>query len=376
MLFDIFSSDELTSLRENIFPVSTKIVSKEELCQKGVLVFGAGAFGRSVVDLLARSGIIPAWIVDSKKQYWETTINNIPVFPPETLEKAKNMYVVLTSGWAREMYSMCMLHDAKNILLPMNLPVNVITNSAIGYKLEEIDSQEDIVRLYQILSDKLSRDTFKALIAYNVTLDNAYFSQCMKDNIYFPSDIDIDISNFVDAGAYTGDTFESWVQAIDPSVINSYYGFEPGPNYSFLEKKINLLQTVVAAKIYNIALGNSRTQIALRDELCQTLSLTSSDNTVLSSCSCTFDKLDSIMPGEKITYIKMDVEGWELQLMEGALSIITEQRPALAISVYHKRDDWWKLPLWLHDKKMDYTFYFRHYAPTWSDTVCYAIPRC
>ncbi len=85
-------------------------------------------------------------------------------------------------------------------------------------------------------------------------------------------------------------------------------------------------------------------------------------------------KLDDVLAEERITFIKMDIEGSELPALKGAESIIRSQKPKLAISVYHKREDIWEIPEYILNIREDYKLYFRHYC-YWAtgETVMYAV---
>jgi hypothetical protein len=71
----------------------------------------------------------------------------------------------------------------------------------------------------------------------------------------------------------------------------------------------------------------------------------------------------------------MDIEGAELNALKGAERIIREQKPKLAICIYHKPEDVWKIPSLLLDFVPDYKFYIRHYfySSFWN-TVLFALP--
>ncbi len=55
-------------------------------------------------------------------------------------------------------------------------------------------------------------------------------------------------------------------------------------------------------------------------------------------------RLDDILGNRPVTFIKMDIEGSELAALRGAERIIRQQRPKLAICVYHKPEDMWEIP--------------------------------
>jgi len=69
----------------------------------------------------------------------------------------------------------------------------------------------------------------------------------------------------------------------------------------------------------------------------------------------------------------MDIEGSELQALQGAINTIKKSRPKLAVSVYHKRSDIWDIPMFLLGIHPDYRFYLRTYSFTGNETVLYAI---
>ncbi len=78
---------------------------------------------------------------------------------------------------------------------------------------------------------------------------------------------------------------------------------------------------------------------------------------------------------EKVDFIKMDIEGSELPALKGGLKTIQQDRPQLAVSIYHSNDDFVDIPLFLHENLKDYTFRLGHYSFDLCETVLYAIPN-
>lgn len=84
-------------------------------------------------------------------------------------------------------------------------------------------------------------------------------------------------------------------------------------------------------------------------------------------------KIDQEIPEEKITLLKMDIEGAELSALKGATQIIKIRQPDLAICVYHKLKDFWEIPLYIKSICPEYKIYLRHHSQTQIETVCYAV---
>ena len=87
------------------------------------------------------------------------------------------------------------------------------------------------------------------------------------------------------------------------------------------------------------------------------------------------DTIDNIVGDNKVNYIKMDIEGYEEQALQGAASTIMRWKPALAICVYHKKSDIWRLPLKILELNEDYRFFMGHYTLSWGDSVVYAVDK-
>jgi hypothetical protein len=71
------------------------------------------------------------------------------------------------------------------------------------------------------------------------------------------------------------------------------------------------------------------------------------------------------------TLIKLDVEGAEVEALNGAARLIREHRPKLAICAYHKSDDFVSLIDTVLAIRDDYRFALRHYSPLIYDSVLY-----
>jgi FkbM family methyltransferase len=75
----------------------------------------------------------------------------------------------------------------------------------------------------------------------------------------------------------------------------------------------------------------------------------------------------------RVDFIKMDIEGYELAALRGARQTIARSRPRLAISLYHRPQDFFEIPLWLKREFPWYRLHLEHYTIHQEETVLFAV---
>lgn len=76
----------------------------------------------------------------------------------------------------------------------------------------------------------------------------------------------------------------------------------------------------------------------------------------------------------RVDYLCLDVEGAEQRVLDGARRTIEAHRPQLAVCVYHRKEDFFRLPLALAERLDNYVFRLGHYCDHLNETVLYALP--
>lgn len=77
----------------------------------------------------------------------------------------------------------------------------------------------------------------------------------------------------------------------------------------------------------------------------------------------------------RVDFIKMDIEGAEVKALQGAKNTIEKFHPTLAISLYHKPDDFVTIPKLIAELNPKYDFYLDHHTIHFWETVLYCVPR-
>ena len=77
----------------------------------------------------------------------------------------------------------------------------------------------------------------------------------------------------------------------------------------------------------------------------------------------------------KIDFIKLDIDGAEINCLKGAINTLKRDRPQLSISIYHRYEDLYEIPLFLNEVLDNYTYRLGHYHYELGETVLYAFPN-
>jgi FkbM family methyltransferase len=91
--------------------------------------------------------------------------------------------------------------------------------------------------------------------------------------------------------------------------------------------------------------------------------------------SITIDSFCAEQNVGRVDYIKMDIEGSELRALRGAHKTIQRWRPKLAVCVYHKESDLWRITNLVREKFPFYRLVLGHHSLHEEETVLYAVAQ-
>lgn len=196
--------------------------------------------------------------------------------------------------------------------------------------------------------------------------------KCIIEDQYFDLEylkVDNDKEIFLDVGCYDGNSsinFKKWCGEHEYFI----YAFEPDSRC--IETCIlNLNNQKINYKLIPKGVWSDEMQISF-------FYSDYGDSCICRECGSVgipVISLDKELQDERVTFIKMDIEGAELQALIGAKKIIRKNKPKLAISVYHKKEDIFEIPQVILEYYSGYTLYLRHYSIDSNETVLYAIPK-
>lgn len=332
---------------------------------RSVVIFTTGSVAKSRFRILQQEGIVVDAFVDNDSKKVGGTCCGLPIISFQALLACyRDAYIILasrlyleaifeqltTAGFLQEQISTV---DFSFYEMSQQLPKHLAQHAARYEKA------------FDLLADERSKEVFIQRLRFLETLDNTWIMKIKEKHVMY---FDQSLMRFrnkeviVDGGAYLGDTLEQ-ARALGIDYA-AYHAFEPDAgSCSQAMQRYGVDEKV---QFYQKGLWSydGRLNFAASNDGGSMFCETGNGQVAVAA----IDNLN-ICP----TFIKMDIEGAEMAALRGAERSLREHAPKLAICVYHKLEDLFEIPLFLHACQPDYRIYLRHYGNGATDTVCYAI---
>lgn len=172
---------------------------------------------------------------------------------------------------------------------------------------------------------------------------------------------------FVDAGAFQGETDGDFVKWTNNS-YEKIFAFEPMESNVEICRKRYAENNIKNIDLFSKGTWSENGQISFSEGASQGQIDINGTNAIETI------KIDDAVAGYdgKITFIKMDIEGAELEALRGVKETIQKDRPRMAICIYHKPEDLYEIPQYLLSLVPEYRFKVRQYTSMNWETVLYA----
>ena len=190
-----------------------------------------------------------------------------------------------------------------------------------------------------------------------------------EDDLYAPKGLFEFTSNeaYVDGGSYDGDTIRAFIDRVHGR-FNDIYAFEPDPA-TFEKLKSNFRDEPRVHPIH-AGLHSHAGDLRFRDDASRGAIFADDGNIEMPVTT-----IDDVLGDRRLTYVKMNIEGAEIDALQGGRNAICKWLPRLAISVYHRASDLWRIPEVILELSSDYELYLRQHDGGIIETVLYALPR-
>jgi len=357
-------------LKEEVKLLNSRLNNAKHIC-----LFGAGSMGIDTAYYLNSKTIKIDCFCDNNSKIWgENICLNIPCISPSQLQHYKNgLLIIISSSYYSEIIKQLEENALYNYLVfPMFLYLR-IKDYIASCNVKTL--KDNIYNLISILEDKESIETLVSIIKKWFNPINSFYeiNVLHKSNgkQYFPSDI-IKLTSkevFIDVGAYNGDTMREFLDVTNKYFSNIIAYELDKNNFGKLQKEIQKYEPVIKNKIISYNMGLFDKNMLIKYSSNTTSGSINDKSETIGKVVALSNHLTNLLP----TYIKMDIEGAELDALIGAEEIIKRCKPKLAVCVYHNPEHFWQIPFYIKRLAPEYRIYLRHHSLDITETVCYAV---
>lgn len=332
-----------------------------------IIIYGMGNGADKVINQLYIRDILITGITASDDFVRGQNFHNFTVKKISDFENMFEDFIIITAfGSSRpEVMEHIFSLEKKYTVLALDVPVygdNIFDMKFYEKNIEEIE------KTYHLLADNQSKTVYENIINFKLTGKLRYLkeSYSSKDEVFKNIICLGKNENYLDLGAYRGDTIEEFIHYSGGS-YNDITALEPDiKTFMKLKENVSMMKNI---KLFQMGIWDKDTDINFEDSLGRGSSIKNSGNKKLA-----VTKVDTLYAVKKLTYLKMDVEGAEKKAISGAANTIRRDKPKLNIAAYHRSEDIFRLPLLINSIMPDYKIYLRQhpYIPAW-DLNIYAL---
>lgn len=389
------AADKLTRDLDELLARAPSEVRQWESClydelvgplSRSLVLFGAGGLGRKTLRGLREIGVEPLAFSDNNTGLHGRQVDGLKVLSPAeaarkfgtTATFLITVFMDAAPGGLESIKQQLIRWGCRKVssFVPLywKYPDLFLPHYVYDLPHRVIESADSIREAWALFNDPSSRSEYLAQLRWRLNPEFDKIPAPAEHEIYFPPDLFAlnDDEVFVDCGGYIGDTVRSFLQRTGGR-FQKLFVFEPDPsNFQKLTELVASLPPETARRIRpsNLAVGSRSELLHFDAQGAASSSVSHSGGLVIQS-----EPLDSILAGESPTYVKMDIEGAEIEALKGAAKQFRKHQPILAISAYHRQDHLWNIPLMIHSLSKNYQYYIRRHSPqVLDDLVLYAIP--
>ena len=351
--------------------------------QRSLVLFGAGALGRKIHAALAGSELSVLAFSDNDPRKWGTHLDGLPVLSPaQAVERYGGVACFVVSIWRAEgephrfpetearLNALGVLHVAHFTHLAWRHPQKLAPHYSLDLPQCVREARKEVLAALALFHDEHSRDLFLRHALWRLTLDFDLLPPTDPDEIYFPEGLfprgkeDV----LADAGAFDGDTCRRMLE-LWGGRAKRIHAFEPDPASALkFQGWVKEAPDRDRIHFHPMALGSQSG--TLRFQGSGALNATSSSH---GGTEVPCRTLDEVLGEDPPDFIKMDIEGAELDALKGATALL-RRGPGLAICLYHVQDHLWSIPLFVHAHMPNHQLHLRYHGTDAWELVLYAVP--
>lgn len=352
----------------------TKTNVSQLLNKNKTIIYGAGELGHKIMSELFNKKI-PFQIADDTKNKDGIQLFNTTIRPLTYYDKHLVHIIIVTIFSPNVSFTKIkddILKEFTNaIVIPFIYLLLFLSDELLPwYLFDDIENtlkrKNEYLKLLDQLQDTQSKECLFNYLKLILTGESDLHNN-IKPKYEIPFQLPSKLT-YVDCGAYDGDTILGYYNKY-PHSFKKIIAFEPDPdNYKNLQLTIKNNLKFSNISLFNFATCNKQEKRYFSNAANMGSKL-SEDGGILINTTTLDNKLS--YNNSEPFFIKMDVEGAELETLIGAETLIKSNPPMFAISVYHKAHDVLTIYEFLKNKGYMH-FYLRATGYSGADILLFA----
>jgi FkbM family methyltransferase len=344
-------------------------------------LYGAGGLGNLGYQLLKSVGLKPDCILDMNSSI--SSLHDVPVVHPESVSAADRESMSVLVCVVNSPFSpirdylhglgYCKVQHFYNAAEAYT--GGTLISNGWMYDSPTATDREKIPAIFHRLADRDSRCAYLQMLYWRLRREERLFFDYRPNpgTKWYPPDVippPTEPQVILDGGTHDGTILQKHIDYAG-SFLSKIFAFEPDPdNTALLEDYVSKLPDLLKSKITldRRALGDGTANLkfaAHRD-----LASFVTEEGDMEVGQTTIDALNI----EKLSLVKLHIEGSEYPAICGAIDTFTRCRPILALTTYHTPDGLWKIQEYLMDRLEGYDFFIRLHAYCGIGCITYAVP--
>ena len=329
--------------------------------QRPIVLYGMGDGALKILSRCREYGIKVSGIFASDEFVRGKTFEGFPVRTLRETEEEFGDFVILLcfAAFLPDLMEKIRSIAARHTLLIPDVPVfggGLFNDEYVEEHAHELQAA------YDLMADEQSRHVFRSVVNFKLSGKPGWLTECetSRDEVFAlmaPGKEE----RFLDLGAYDGDTVTEFLHYAESAA--GILALEPDPKNFRKLTRTAAQPGFEQVSVLNAGIWESDGVLHFDGRAGRSSSLSEAGKIEVPVRS-----IDSLRDEYgSFTFIKMDVEGAEREALLGARKALSEDRPKLIFSGYHRTEDIFALPLLLHELNPDYRIYLRHhpYFPAW-----------
>ena len=316
-----------------------------------IVLYGMGNGAVKLLHMCRVYGIVVSAIFASDDFVRGQSFAGLPVQHLADLEETYEDFVILVAFGSHDKAVMARIDDLAR-RHPLYLPDLPVAGEE-WFDAAFLEShQEEALQAEALWADEPSRQLYENLLHYKWSGELAYLQKTVDDEAVWQLLQPWAGEYYWDIGAYDGDSIAAFLQASEMNA-QQIIAWEPDPkNFRKLQKNITAWHLSNVTLLPYVAYHESCT-LSFAAGAGRGSAIAASGLPVVAKT------IDEVRGVGKCTLLKIDAEGVEKEVLQGAATTLRECRPKLRLAAYHRPGDLWDLPLQLQSLQPSYQLYLR-----------------